>query len=344
MGHTGIFSWGFENPDTGDIRLDCTDTLANAGSNGGAMNRFWGGNPRVDACGPRDDCDDECAYKPCNQGAQYRVECPGNCGHYGADVFGGAGRTSNVFMDDSSVCRAALSVGVGSLSSPFFVDVEIVEAEPAYEGRLHMANGITTFNYVWHKWDWSENPKYSIPYTSSVYQCCSNPGAGAVPHLGDFTPTAEFRMRYDGVKWVNRVAFSILGGTVPPDTTAVETTPAPPSEPPSKCRLMPQCPEDGEECCGTPAPCADGSCTPAPDPCAQPDPPYTCPCGGPYTAPCTTIDCSVNMAIQVSLSRLRHQSSFIFWSTKWSVLAHTRESLCQKLLIESLTVLMVRKG
>ena len=59
----GIFTWGFENPDTGDIRLDCTDTLANAGSNGGAMNRFWGGKSIVDACGPRDHCEDECAYK-----------------------------------------------------------------------------------------------------------------------------------------------------------------------------------------------------------------------------------------------------------------------------------------
>ena len=59
----GIFSWGYENPDTGDIRLDCTDTLANAGSNGGAMNRFWGGKTKVDACGPRDKCEDDCAYK-----------------------------------------------------------------------------------------------------------------------------------------------------------------------------------------------------------------------------------------------------------------------------------------
>jgi hypothetical protein len=59
----GIFAWGSENPDTGDIRLDCTDTLANAGSNGGRMNRFWGGKTAVDACGPRDHCEDECAYE-----------------------------------------------------------------------------------------------------------------------------------------------------------------------------------------------------------------------------------------------------------------------------------------
>ena len=213
-------------------------------------------------------------------------------------MFGGAGRTPNIFMDDSSVCRAALSVGVGSLTSPFFVDIELVEAEPAYEGRLRMANGVTTYNYVWHKWDWAENPKYSIAYTSSVYQCCSNPGAGAVPHLGEFTPTAEFRMRYDGVKWVNRVAFTILGGTVPPDTTSPPPSTPPPAVIPGKCRAMPQCPQDGEECCGTPDLCADGSCTPAPDPCAQPDPPFTCPCGGPYTAPCKAIECSPNMAIQ----------------------------------------------
>lgn len=200
----GIFSWGTENPDTGDIRLDCTDTLASADSNGGGMNRFWGGNTKVDACGPRDKCEDRCAYEPCNIGSTYRVECPGNCAHYGADVFGGAGRTFNVFMDDSSICRAALSVGAGSKTEPFFVEIKVVQAQPAYEGALHMGPGgdITTFNYVWHKWDWAENPKYRIPYTSDAYACCSNPGAGAVPHLGLHTPTAEFRMRYDGVKWV----------------------------------------------------------------------------------------------------------------------------------------------
>jgi hypothetical protein len=61
------------------------------GSNGGKMNRFWGGGSKVDACGPRDSCSDKCAYEPCNVGTIYKVECPGNCGHYGADVFGGAG-------------------------------------------------------------------------------------------------------------------------------------------------------------------------------------------------------------------------------------------------------------
>jgi len=55
------------------------------------MNRFWGGGSKVDACGPRDSCSDKCAYEPCNVGTIYKVECPGNCGHYGADVFGGAG-------------------------------------------------------------------------------------------------------------------------------------------------------------------------------------------------------------------------------------------------------------
>lgn len=44
---TGIFTWGFENPDTGDMRLDCTDTLANAGSDGGKLTRLWGGNAKV---------------------------------------------------------------------------------------------------------------------------------------------------------------------------------------------------------------------------------------------------------------------------------------------------------
>jgi len=180
-------------------------------------------------------------------------------------VFGGAGRTSNIFMDDSSVCRAALSVGVGSLTSPFFVDVEVVAAEPAYEGRLHMANSISTFNYVWHKWDWSENPKYRVAYTTPTYACCSNPGAGAVPHLGDFTPTAEFRMRYDGVKWVNRVAFSIVGGEVPPEPQEPQVTPAPPIEEPGRCRMVPQCPEDGEQCCGQSSASLPSVELPAPD-------------------------------------------------------------------------------
>ena len=40
-------------------------------------------------------------------------------------------------MDDSSICRAALSVGVGSLTGPFLVDFKVVEAEPAYQGALH---------------------------------------------------------------------------------------------------------------------------------------------------------------------------------------------------------------
>jgi len=69
----GIFTWGHENPDTGDMRLDCTDTLANAGSNGGELNRLWGGNAKVDPCGPLDQCSDKCAYEPCNIGKTYKV-------------------------------------------------------------------------------------------------------------------------------------------------------------------------------------------------------------------------------------------------------------------------------
>jgi len=292
----GIFTWGYENPDTGDFRVDCTDTLANAGSNGGKLDRFWGGKGKGDACGPRDPCADECAYKPCNTGTVFKIECPGNCAHYGADVFGGAGRTDNIFMDDSSICRAALSVGVGSRTSPFFVDIEVVEAQPAYQGRLNMEDQLTTFNYVWHKWDWSENPKYSTPYSSAQYACCSNPGAGAVPHLGEFTPTAEFRMRYDGVKWVNRVAFTVLGGVPPPDPTPKPDPPKPgPIDPPIVCKSVPDCngtpPADGEKCCPTPD-----------DRCMQPDAPSTCPCGGLYTAECPVpppkLDCSTNMALQ----------------------------------------------
>jgi hypothetical protein len=75
-----------------------------------------------------------------------------------------------------------MQVGVGSTTAPFFVDLEIVPgtqftcftsttvqiltpeesapAEPAYEGHLQMGNGLTTFNYVWHEWDWAENPEY----------------------------------------------------------------------------------------------------------------------------------------------------------------------------------------
>ena len=288
----GIFTWGYENPDTGDIRVDCTDTLANSGSNGGQFDRFWGGAGNGDACGPRNDCEDECAYTPCNIGTVYKVECPGHCGHYGADVFGGAGRTANVFMDDSSICRAALSVGEGSLTHPFFVYIKVVEAQPAYEGRLHMVHDLTTFNYVWHRWDWSENPKYSIPYTSSLYACCSNPGAGAVPHLGEFTPNAEFRMRYDGIKWVNRVAFTVVGGDVSPEPEEEDDEKVDINEPPV-CPLDHKCPHDGEGCCKVPPP---------DDPCMQPDAPATCPCGGAYTEACPDppprLDCSINMALQ----------------------------------------------
>jgi hypothetical protein len=287
----GIFDWGYENPDTGDMRIDCDDTLANADSNGGAMNRFWGGIAKVDACGPRDPCEDNCAYEPCNIGATYRVECPGNCGHYGADVFGGAGRTFNVFMDDSSICRAALSVGVGSKDQPFLVDIKVVEAQPAYEGALRMGKDgdITTFNYVWHRWDWAENPRYKIPY--SGYDCCWNPGAGAAPHLGQFTPTAEFRMGYDGVKWVNRVAFTVEGGKPPPPDAPPPLPPCPNDPPqcpadgaecgckPGACNMPPQCPQDGPECCKN-------------DPCNAPNPPDTCPCGGPYTGACVSNDCA----------------------------------------------------
>ena len=45
---------------SGDIRLDCTDTLADAGSNGGLANRFWGSDlKKVDACGPHSACADK---------------------------------------------------------------------------------------------------------------------------------------------------------------------------------------------------------------------------------------------------------------------------------------------
>ena len=59
-----------------------------------------------------------------------------------------AGRTPNIFMDDSSICRAALSVGVGSLTGPFLVDFKVVEAEPAYQGALHAGQVLETERYT----------------------------------------------------------------------------------------------------------------------------------------------------------------------------------------------------
>jgi hypothetical protein len=51
---------------SGDIRLDCTDTLADAGSNGGLANRFWGSDlKKVDACGPHSACADKVQKKKC---------------------------------------------------------------------------------------------------------------------------------------------------------------------------------------------------------------------------------------------------------------------------------------
>jgi hypothetical protein len=132
-----LFQWGTVNPVNAVMRLDCTDSVMDASSNGARMNRLWGTQYTqgdfVDACGPGDDCRDPCAYQMCNEHHSYTVECPPGCAARAGPVFG-AGTSDNPFLDASSVCGAALAQGIARDDAPTLVTLKIIAPVRAYKG------------------------------------------------------------------------------------------------------------------------------------------------------------------------------------------------------------------
>lgn len=132
-----LFQWGSVNPVNNVMRLDCTDSVMDASSNGAPKNRLWGSHfsksDMVDACGPGDECRDACAYQMCNEGQQYTVECPPGCAARAGPVFGG-GTAANPFLDASSVCGAAVAQGIARNDAPTILTLKIVQPVRKYRG------------------------------------------------------------------------------------------------------------------------------------------------------------------------------------------------------------------
>jgi len=98
---SGLFDqdWGTVNPETGMMRVHCDDSVAwgNYGAfNEVLINRFQG-----------------------KIGQKFTVECPDRCIKGRAPVWG-----CNPFMDESSICKAALGLGRISNAVTLWVPVE----------------------------------------------------------------------------------------------------------------------------------------------------------------------------------------------------------------------------
>ncbi|KAJ1477571.1 hypothetical protein T484DRAFT_1820844, partial [Baffinella frigidus] len=121
---SALFQWGAKNPVTGTPRVDCSDSLADASTNGAAADRFLSPS----------DCASAAGGAACGVGRTFTVECPPGCVRRGGEVFG-AGTRSNPFMDLSSICKAALVSGLaGGNSSPSLVTFEVVAPAASYTG------------------------------------------------------------------------------------------------------------------------------------------------------------------------------------------------------------------
>jgi hypothetical protein len=84
---------------------------------------------------PYTGCPDPCAYKNCNLGTSYTVQCPDHC-FQGAGVVYGSPQFAGVlgpYEDTSAICRAAILSGAGTNDDSFYVTFTIVEPVPKYQ-------------------------------------------------------------------------------------------------------------------------------------------------------------------------------------------------------------------
>ena len=158
--------WGTVNPDTGMMRCQCDDTVSKGsfGSHDPAlMHRFYG-----------------------KVGDRYTVECPRGCSQANTPVYGCG---DGPYMDESSICAAALGLQLFGDDSGGIVTFELVEPVASYasctmDGLNDLdepadARGnlvpIGTQKWQWYKWRWSERPA-SIQRFCSDDWIASNPG------------------------------------------------------------------------------------------------------------------------------------------------------------------------
>uniref|UniRef100_A0A7S4JFE5 Uncharacterized protein n=1 Tax=Guillardia theta TaxID=55529 RepID=A0A7S4JFE5_GUITH len=208
------FQWGTRNPLTGVMRLDCSDSLMDAGSNGARPDRLWSKNRPLtgypDPCGPGDPCRDPCAYQPCNVGETFVVECPPGCAVRAGMVIGG-GTVDNPFMDASSICSAALTAGVGREDGSSLITLRVVPAVREYAGVRGGARSVTSIDYVWRNWSLADDPQVQEKFESPEFACCEGRGGRATSKLGDYTPIAKFRQGWGGVAWYGVRGFVLEG-------------------------------------------------------------------------------------------------------------------------------------
>ena len=123
---------GTVNPETGMMRLACGDSVAWANYGGfdpALVTRLQGAI-----------------------GQKYTVECPDNC-KKGSGVWG-----CNPFMDESSVCQAA--VGMGRIPNKVggIVSFQIVEPEKEWKS-CRLQEGINTDKWTWYEWKKADRPE-----------------------------------------------------------------------------------------------------------------------------------------------------------------------------------------
>eukprot|EP00960_Hanusia_phi_P015774 464672-Hanusia_phi.AAC.1 len=117
-------NWGLKNPVTGVDRVSCDDSVG-WGSWGStdekAIHRFYG-----------------------NVGQTYTVECPDGCDNAGP-VWG-----CGTFLDDSSICKAAIAMGMATKKTSSVVSFQLVEPIAIYPECKK--NSVQTISWTWYEW------------------------------------------------------------------------------------------------------------------------------------------------------------------------------------------------
>ena len=86
-----------------------------------------------------------CVYKQGKMDQKYTVECPDGC-RKGTEIWG-----CNPFMDESSICKAAIGMGQISDAAGGLVSFQLVEPEDHWDA-CSLKGGVTTSKWTWYEW------------------------------------------------------------------------------------------------------------------------------------------------------------------------------------------------
>ena len=148
----------------------------------------------------KNECEDPCAYKMCNENQSYTVQCPDNCYQAAGVAYGNPdeGGILGPYEDTSAICRAAILSGKGTNDDSFYTTFTIVAPVRKYQDP----GGVTLDFY---RWDKSDLPRDQNGVND---KCCHG---GWPPQLGyENNRFLKFRNAFFN-EWQNVRAFAIEG-------------------------------------------------------------------------------------------------------------------------------------